>query len=497
MVACVLLCGNAHADHLTIVAANDTHSQIVPTSDGLGGMLRIRAVIDSVRAANPQNLLTLHAGDAFQGSVYFTLYRGAVESAMIDSVGFDAIIVGNHEFDNGIESLAKYYGSMKAEKIGTNYDFSDTKLNGMFKPYLIRNYGEKRVAVIGINIEPKGIVSENNVAGLRCLPAIEVADATAKYLKQVQKVDYVIMLSHIGYDANESGLPGDIEIVKASHYIDLVIGGHSHTVVKPGTPMSRVPNADGRMITIGQNGKAGKLLGLYDVDLETGDVRYKHISVDATWDNKASTYKGVEEWLAPYSKGVDSLMNNPVGESVRAMSNKSAGLQNWVSDVSLEIVRKVSGINDIQFAIMNSGGIRVNMPQGIVSEGVLASMLPFDNKYMVLEISGADLLDAFKVMASRGGDCVSREVRVEFDKDANIISAKLNGKQIKSDKKYKIVTIDYLANGGDYMIPLKNAKRLYVDDVKYECHILDYVKSLTLNGKKIDSTEERRMKLKK
>ena len=164
------------------------------------GLERLGTYLDEKRTQNLGGTILLSSGDMFQGSADSNLTRGYMVNYCMHYMGFDAMAVGNHEFDNGIESLAKYYGSMKAEKIGTNYDFSDTKLNGMFKPYLIRNYGEKRVAVIGINIEPKGIISENNVAGLRCLPAIEVADATAKYLKQVQKVDYVIMLSHIGYD---------------------------------------------------------------------------------------------------------------------------------------------------------------------------------------------------------------------------------------------------------------------------------------------------------
>ena len=157
---------------------------------------------------------------------------------------------------------------------------------------------------------------------------------------------------------------------------------------------------------------------------------------------------------------------------------------------------KISGIKDVDFAIMNKGGIRVDMPQGTITEGLINSMFPFDNRYMVLEIKGSDLLDGLQSMANRGGDAMSKELRVVYNNKAQIVSAKLNGKDIKPNKKYKMVTIDYLANGGDYMEAFKRADRLWVDGVQYGVHILQYVKDLNAQGKKVDSTDEVRMKLK-
>ncbi|MBO7608672.1 MAG: 5'-nucleotidase C-terminal domain-containing protein, partial [Muribaculaceae bacterium] len=262
------------------------------------------------------------------------------------------------------------------------------------------------------------------------------------------------------------------------------------------TEFAKVANADGRMIPIGQNGKSGKFVTTYDLDLETGDIDHKLIPVNADWDEAAKAYPAMDRWLARFKNGVDSLMNNPVGESVRFMKNSSAAAQNWVSDATMAIIPGLSGIKDVQFAIMNKGGIRTDMPQGTVTEGLLSSMFPFDNRFMVLEINGQDLLDALKVMAGRGGDAVSKELKVTFNDKGEITSAKVNGKKIDPKKKYRLVTIDYLANGGDYMVPLKKAERLYEDDVKYGEHILNYVKQLTAQGKKIDSTDEVRMQKK-
>lgn len=480
------------AEHVTIIAVNDTHSQIDPASDNKGGALRRRAIYDKIRSENKYTM-TLHAGDAVQGNVYFSLYGGAVEYAVIDSLGYDAVIWGNHEMDNGIDSTYHFYKNVKAQMLSTNYDFSNTKMDGIVKPYMIKTFGDKRVAVIGINVSPEGIISAKNYKGLHYLPSIDVADATAKYLKEVQKVDYVVMLSHIGYVSDVPTEPNDCDVVKASHYIDLVIGGHSHSTVKPGSPEATVLNADGKPITVGQNGKWGKIVSTYDLDLETGEVVYKQIPVDKSWDEAAKKYVAMDEWLKPYRHGVDSLMTLPVGESARAMKNSEAALQNWTCDASLEIMRKMSGIKNIDCCIMNKGGIRIDMPAGVVSEGVIGSMFPFDNRYVVLEMTGQDLLDALKVMAGRGGDAVSQELSATFNGKGELLSAKLNGKKIDAKKLYKVATIDYLANGGDYMESFKNAKRLWVDGDKYGIHVLQYVKDLKAAGKKIDAPDAWRM----
>ena len=142
---------------------------------------------------------------------------------------------------------------------------------------------------------------------------------------------------------------------------------------------------------------------------------------------------------------------------------------------------------------MNKGGIRTDMPEGTVTEGLLMAMFPFDNRFVVLEITGQGLLDALKVMAGRDGDAMSKELKVTYNAKGEVTSAKVGGKKVDPKKTYRLVTIDYLANGGDYMVPFKQAKRLFVDDVKYGNHVIDYVRDLSKKGKKINSTDEVRM----
>lgn len=495
MFVALLTASPADAQKLVIVSANDTHSQIDPTPDGKGGIVRRKALYDQIRRDN-ENTLFVHCGDAVQGTVYFNLYKGKVEYALIDSLGYDLITLGNHEFDNAVDGFADMYANIKAEKLSANYDVSASLLDRQFRPYSIKAYGDKRVGIFAVNVNPKGMISEGNYDGIRYLDAMDVADATAKYLKEVQKVDFVVMISHIGYDSMDPSEPNDSLIVANSHYIDLVIGGHSHSVIKPGSKYANVHNADGKVVIIGQNGKSGKLVGRFDIDLATRDVQYSHIAVDSTLDEAAKKEVALIKWLEPYRHGVDSLMNNPVGLSARAWKNHSQASQNWVCDATMEIVKKVSGIKDLDCAIVNKGGIRVDMPKGVVTEGVINSMFPFNNRYVVLEIKGSDLMDALHTLANRGGDAVSKELSVTFNDKAQITSAKIRGKKIKPEKIYKVATIDYLANGGDYMVAFTRANKLWVDDVKYGIHMLQYVKDLKAQGKMIDSTDDVRMKQK-
>ena len=483
------------AEHLMIIAVNDTHSQVDPTSDGTGGVARRRAIYDQLRAQNPNTVL-IHAGDAVQGTLYFSLYRGEVEYSLMDTLGYDAIILGNHEFDNGMEELAAHYRNVNAVKISANYDFSATPLDGLFQPYWIKAVGDKRIAFFGINVNPAGLIADMNYANLGYRFAPDVADATARYLKQVQGVDYAIMVSHIGYSSYEPSEPNDSLIIAGSHYIDMVISSHSHTTIKPGSGKDRIANADGKMIPIGQNGKSGKLVATYDLDLETGNIVYNHIPVDASWDAAASRYTAMNMWLDHYRHGVDSIMNNPVATSARFLKNSSDAMQNWVSDAAMDILKNLSGIKNIDCAIMNKGGIRTDMPKGTVTEGIIGSMFPFDNRFVILEMPGNELIESIKLMCARGGDAVSKEIKATYNSKGEMTSAKLNGKRINPNKTYIVATIDYLANGGDYMTPMKHCKRLFVDTQKYGNHILNYVKKLEAAGKKIDAKDDVRIQKK-
>ena len=439
--------------------------------------------------------MRIHAGDAVQGTIYFSAFHGEVEYEMLNRLNYDIIVVGNHEFDNGIESLAKQHKKVKAVRLSSNYDFTGSPLEGMFSPFHIKEFNGKKIGFIGLNINPKGIISDDNSDQFKFNDIIETANSTAKMLKQEKGVDFVIMVSHIGYDMGEMGLTGDIDVVKNSTDIDLIIGGHTHTTINPAkssSPAWLIPNKEGRMIPVTQTGNNGKHIGLIDIDLETFKTEYRLLPVDKRYDSRIN-YPEIEAFLAPYKQKVDSLMNKEIAISAKEMKKGLGALSNWVSDAARDIATQISGMK-VDCSIMNKGGIRCDMPKGSVSEGLINSMFPFYNRLQILELTGDQILRSLEIMAMRGGDATSSELIVEFTEDHKIKSAKINGKDIKPKKKYKVVTLDYLAKGGDYMTPFKEGKLLFDDNKKISIHYLNYINELTRQGKMIDASDELRMR---
>ena len=496
IVAALAFCITAQAQHLTILSSNDTHSAIMPNQDGRGGLMRTRVVMDSVRRADA-NVLAVHAGDAVQGTVFFSMFRGDVEYAALDSLGYDIIIMGNHEFDNGIGDIAKYYGNMRADKICSNYDLTGTPCEGIFQPYVIKHVGDKRVAFIGININPKGLIADKCLGSLQYHDATTVALKLSEYLKTSGLADRVVMVSHIGHNGRE-GVPSDVQIAKNSRYIDLIIGGHSHTLVDPSNNNERYPhivkNLDGVDVPICQSGGQGEFLGKIDFDLATGKATFSQIAITEQYDRQAADlYPALNAWLKPYAEQADKKMNTRIATSAMAMDKVTPALGNWVCDAVVEIGKQLYG-DEVTFSLMNRGGIRQPMPEGDVTEGIIEGMLPFDNRLVVIRIKGEYLLQVFEALAGRGGDAVSSAVDVVFKHSGELVSAKINSKKVDPEKYYTLITIDYLANGGSRMGDLKKGEQLFVDTIPYGKHVIDYAKQLDAKGKKIKSTDKKRMR---
>lgn len=463
----------AGAEKLVIVHSNDTHSQIDPTDKGLGGVERRKVLVDSIRAEH-DNVLLIDAGDAVQGTLFFTIYGGEVEMKMMNELGYDYAILGNHDFDNGVDALANNLKLSHTQWITTNYDVAGSPLEPFFKPYVIREFGGRRIGIIGLNLVPEGMIAEGNYDGVKYIDAVKAANATAWHLKHNEKVDAVIAVTHLGYD---EVAPSDRQVAAASEDIDVILGGHSHTIIKPGSGDEWVTNAAGRPVLIAQNGKSGPVITEVTIDLDSVGTKlpeYKQITVDSRLDQRLD-YR-LDSILAPYRSGVDEIMHKKIGRSKVELSNEEVPLLNYLSDFCLEEARRLSGI-DVDMALMNKGGIRRSLPKGDITEGQIIMMQPFDNRIVVEEISGADLAEAFDVMASRGGDGVSRGVEAVYDPATKrCVSVTLDGKPLDPDRIYKVATIDYLANGGDYMKPLTRGKQVYRSDRVVYKDLIDYIK---------------------
>jgi 5'-nucleotidase len=252
---------------LVILYTNDTHSRIDPIpktankNAGMGGVLRRQAYVDRVRRENP-GVLLLQAGDIVQGTPYYNLFCGKADIDMMNFTGYDASCLGNHEFDLGLKGIADLTGWAKFPFIATNYDFSGTLPEGKTKEYLLIKKNGIRIGLIGIGIDPGGLIAVENYAGMKFLDPASTATNTACFLKEKKKCDIVICLSHLGYYINEPGKFGDIELAQNTRNIDVIIGGHSHTFLPE--PV-RKNNLDGQEVIISQMGKDGAYIGRLDV----------------------------------------------------------------------------------------------------------------------------------------------------------------------------------------------------------------------------------------
>ncbi len=252
---------------ITILHTNDTHSCILPLNKNLankevagrGGYLRRAAMIRDERQATP-DLLLFDSGDFSQGSPYYTIFKGDVEIGLMNEMGYDAATIGNHEFDFGLENMARIFRMAKFPIVCANYDFTGTPVEGTVKPYTIIKRNGLKIGIFGIGAQMDGLVDANNCKGVKFLDPITTANATASHLKNDLKCDLVICLSHLGWGI-QPPLANDERLIAASHDIDLVLGAHSHTFFKE---IEYVNNADGRAIGDDQNGKnaiyVGKLI---------------------------------------------------------------------------------------------------------------------------------------------------------------------------------------------------------------------------------------------
>ena len=335
LILSALIAPTASAEKLVILHTNDTHSMIDPDdTDGLGGVLRRKVVIDSVRKAE-KNVLLVDAGDFVQGTLYFNIYSGEVEQKMMNELGYDIRILGNHEFDNGIDELADLLADSQAELLATNYDLSQSALARKFRPFTIREVGDKLVGFIAVNLNPEGMITEGNYDGVVYNDAVKAANAAAWWLKHIDKVDAVVAVTHIGYEPTMP--PGDRQLAELSEDIDVIIGGHSHDLIRPdAAPDSRlqpeVRNADGRIVTVGQLGKSGKYIGKMEIDLDSLTTRYETIRIDGRLDSRIDPR--LDAVIEPYRRGVDSLMHVVVGKSAVDMPKGSNELLNSFSNAA-------------------------------------------------------------------------------------------------------------------------------------------------------------------
>ena len=248
---------------LTVLHTNDMHSHIEAFSSGknkgFGGMFQLSSLIKKIRQEE-ENILLLDAGDVFQGTPYFNLFGGELELRLMSDMGYDAMTIGNHEFDNGIDEIANQMHHANFPFISSNYDFNNTVLKNKVIQHKVFNKSGIKVGVFGIGVELKGLVDPKLYGNTKYLEPINVANNKAYLLKKKLNCDIVICLSHLGFEYKNNKV-SDMKLAANTKNIDLIIGGHTHSFINE--PVI-VKNSIKKNVLISQVGFGALKLGKID-----------------------------------------------------------------------------------------------------------------------------------------------------------------------------------------------------------------------------------------
>ncbi len=478
--ALALSAGAAFADYsITILHTNDFHDRFEPISrfnsgcseednaEGkcFGGAARMVTAIAAAKERS-DNWLLLDAGDQFQGTLFFQYYAGDVQAEMMNKIGFDAMAVGNHEFNNGPEGLAKFVDQVGFPVLMSNADISmESALEGMIeKSVVIEKAGEK-IGIIGVTPRNNDELSSPgpNVIFSDPSPAIQ---AEVDSLTE-QGINKIIVLSH-------SGFATDLVIAQNTSGVDLIVGGHSNTFLSntdDGADGSYPETMNG--VPIVQAFAFGKYLGelqiTFDDDGNVTEAVGEPILLDASVEEDAETKARIAELAAP----LDEIRNRVVAESAgfiegdRSVCRVSeCPMGNLVADAMLDRVADL-GI-DIAFA--NSGGIRASIDEGEVTMGEVMTVLPFQNTLATFSASGQTIIDALENGVSQVEEVAGRFPQVaglsftwdsSADPGSRIVSVEVAGAPIDPAATYGVVTNNYVRNGGDGYAMFATAEDAY------------------------------------
>ena len=262
------LASSAQERHLLVLHTSDTHSCVEPVSRNFsdtaqadkGGFLRRAALIKQLRKERPE-LLMLDCGDFSQGSAYYNLYHGEVEVKLMNAMGYDACTIGNHEFDFGLDNLARLIRMADFPFVCCNYDFTGTPCEGLVKPYMIIERAGVRVGILGVCPQPDGLVTKSNYEPMKYTDPAVAAQPVINLLRNQEHCDLVICLSHLGL---AKGKGYDEDFIARTTGIDLLLGGHTHTYLSH--PAHAIDKA-GHEVMIDHMGKNGRFVGSMDITL--------------------------------------------------------------------------------------------------------------------------------------------------------------------------------------------------------------------------------------
>ncbi|MBW2051497.1 MAG: 5'-nucleotidase C-terminal domain-containing protein [Deltaproteobacteria bacterium] len=514
---------------LTVIHVNDTHSNIESASVALlfnkektyvkmGGFPRLASKVKSVRLA-VKNCLLLHAGDAFQGTPYFIKYKGKADVDLMNMMRFDAMTVGNHEFDRGPEALSLFINQANFPLIAANIDSSNNvHLKDLIAPLVIKKFEGKKVGIIGLDTPVTPMISDPGDDVFFHDP--ETTAMAAVKVLETMGVNIIIALSHLGYAR-------DIELARAVKGIDLIVGGHSHTLLgdfsafgltSKGDYPTRVINQAGEIVYVVQAWARTRAVGVLKVEFNSQGVSTKcHgntvLLVGTTFKQKnkrgkfsvvnkkkrteilkiietSSVIEAVEEEpglvkkLTPYQLGIDQFRHKKIAkvkkdlwhvrvpDTRHEISNRLMKKGSYLAPiVAKSLLWKIKSAGfKAAMSIQNAGGIRGGIRQGDLTALRVYEILPFENTLYLLELTGKEIKTVLEAAVTRGGAAFPYVAGARYQVDmrrprGNRVSAveikneKGDWESLNEISVYLVVVNSYLAKGGDGYKALRKSRR--------------------------------------
>jgi len=446
------------------------------TGGMVGGAPYLAGMIDRLRQDRPSLLLS--AGDMIQGSNWANLFQGKSVIEIMNRMGFDAMALGNHEFDFGIDTLKERIKEARFPYLGANI----IGLEGI-QPFIIKELKGVRIAIIGLATEETPIYTHpDNVRGLIFQLPFDTAERCIKELRD--KVDVIIVLSHLGFH-------NDMVLAQKVGDIDVIVGGHSHTKIEK-------PVLIGKTVIV-QAWEHGKVLGVLDLTLRDGAIKdHNGYLLDIRPTGKIKN-KDVAEIVKKYQKKLNGLVRQRIGETESYLDGvngvkRETNFGNLVTDIIRERVQS-------DMAIINGGSIKMDIGRGVITMGQIYNALPFNNYIVAIKMKGRDIIEALRHGTSIKENNQGRFPQVSgivfsFSRDdtgeATIREVNIKGKPIELEREYNVATIDFLMAGGDgykvfgghinsnnviYKEPGKWVRDLVIDYLKTKKKIIPVVDS--------------------
>lgn len=472
VLALILFISSAHAHTLTILHTNDLHAHLAPFPDAFlgkeaGGVARLATLIQAIRQENPYTLL-LDAGDRFSGTTLSSLFQGEAELVFACLLGYDALALGNHDFDYGLERL-RYLRQrlIHPPMVAANIRYAR---DGRFfvSPHIYRKVAGLRILIVGLSTpETPYSTRPSNVAGL----TFETPARSLQSIMEQERGNYdlLIVLSHLGYEEDRSlaeKVPG----------IDLIVGGHSHTKIETG---ERVKSS-----LMVQAFQWGVYLGRVDLDLNGKRIRQARAQLIPV-----SSQVSPDPLFSSLLKHSYEERARPIMEEVVAHAPIPLTRQEGESAIGNLLADSFRIFTAADLAIFNRGGIRADVPAGPITVGKIFEVIPFSNQVMTTELTGRQLQVLFDQLAARGGgDAISgAQFRIREGRARNIL---VGGQPLERERVYRVAANEFMMAGGDQFEMLKQGKNTRSYGLDRQA-LIEYLKSYPGKWPKIEGRIQR------